>query len=215
MRGFWISWSGCRTHPSRVKVFITLCHYGVFCMFKFNIYRRVSSEFLADHHNLQDFLIKEAREAFSQTIRTHHLGSSKADEKLASFLQQKTNAIKQVWYRASYMCYFFTILRNIYLVNYFNSRHNPPWHTGVLSNQMICTCVNTWTFGVIGFCKYSHSLTQFGVFFPITGSDVNCKCRAWRYWSLTEFRQFFSIKRYIIRNIILSLTQCNLTHEPS
>lgn len=128
MRGF--SWSGCRTHPSRVKVFITLCHYGVFCMFKFNIYRRVSLEFLADHHNLQDFLIKEAREAFSQTIRTHHLGSSKADEKLASFLQQKTNAIKQVWYRASYMCYFFTILRNIYLVNYFNSRHNLPWHTG-------------------------------------------------------------------------------------
>lgn len=163
MRGF--SWSGCRTHLSRVKVYITLCHYGIFCMFKFNIYRRVSLEFLADHHNLQDFLIKEAREAFSQTIRTHHLGSSKADEKLASFLQQKTNAIKQVWYRASYMCYFFTILRNIYLVNYFNSRHNLPWHTGVLSNQMICTCVNTWTFGVIGFCKYSHSLTQFGVFF--------------------------------------------------
>lgn len=94
MRGF--SWSGCRTHLSRVKVYITLCHYGIFCMFKFNIYRRVSLEFLADHHNLQDFLIKEAREAFSQTIRTHHLGSSKADEKLASFLQQKTNAIKQV-----------------------------------------------------------------------------------------------------------------------
>lgn len=52
-------------------------------------------QLIADHHNLQDFLIKEAREAFSQTIRTHHLGSSKADEKLASFLQQKTNAIKQ------------------------------------------------------------------------------------------------------------------------
>lgn len=52
-------------------------------------------QLIADHHSLQDFLIKEAREAFSQTIRSHRLGSSKADEKLASFLQQKTNAIKQ------------------------------------------------------------------------------------------------------------------------
>lgn len=73
--------------------------------------------FLADHHSLQDFLIKEAREAFSQTIRSHRLGSSKADEKLASFLQQKTNAIKQVWYGANKktMPYFLTILRNIIL----------------------------------------------------------------------------------------------------
>ena len=51
---------------------------------------------LADHHAKLDLLIKNAMREFSSFLAAYGCGVSKADEHLASFLQHKTNAIKQV-----------------------------------------------------------------------------------------------------------------------
>ncbi|XP_078310950.1 uncharacterized protein LOC111136197 isoform X3 [Crassostrea virginica] len=50
---------------------------------------------IADHHAKLDLLIKSAKREFSSFLAAYGCGVSKADEHLASFLQHKTNAIKQ------------------------------------------------------------------------------------------------------------------------
>ncbi|XP_048747248.2 uncharacterized protein LOC125659574 isoform X2 [Ostrea edulis] len=51
---------------------------------------------IVDHHAKQDFHVEKVRRDIGQFLTVHHLEVSKADEKVASYIQHKTNAIKQI-----------------------------------------------------------------------------------------------------------------------
>ncbi|XP_062614603.1 uncharacterized protein LOC134276358 [Saccostrea cucullata] len=53
-------------------------------------------QLIAKHHEQQDQLIKKARQDIADFLAASNLRATKADEKLASYLQHKTNALKQV-----------------------------------------------------------------------------------------------------------------------